>query len=406
VPAIADGYSTAGTNGGHSIYANSPDGWGHVSPGNINWHLLQDFASVALNELSIIGKQITTSFYGTAPKRSYWNGCSTGGRQGLMLAQRFPDAFDGIVAIAPAINWARLLVGAMWPQQYMRQIDFFPLPCELDYVYEAVLEACDGIDGVEDGIISSPSECNFDPESLVGKEFSCNGTTKTFAPQTAAIAEEFWRGAVDPAGRYSWYGLYPGTEFFNRSGLAGTICQNSSQSSCTGRFEGYFEQWTRYYVMKDADFDVLSLTEEDFFNVMRKSIQEFDSVIGTADPDLSQFHKRGGKMITWHGLTDQLISPNGTVEYYERVMDVHPDAHDFYRYFEAPGVAHCSGGPGPRPRDDLGAVVKWVEEGEAPDVLEAISPAGDGTVRNLCPYPSRQVYVGGDPKSKDSFACE
>jgi hypothetical protein len=326
-----------------------------------------------------------------------------------MLAQRYPDAFDGIVAVAPAINWARMLPGAMWPQQYMKNIDFFPLPCELDFVNAAVVEACDGLDGVVDGIISLPGRCDFDPEVLDGKEFNCNGTTKPFAPQTAAIAKEFWRGPLDPRGRYSWYGLYTGAPFFNATngnGIGGTVCQNSSESSCSGIYEGYGEQWTRYFVKKDADFDVLSLTPEEFFINIHKSAQEYDSIIGTADPDLYEFHKRGGKMITWHGLTDQLISPNGTVEYYKRVMEVHPDASDFYRYFEAPGVAHCSGGPGLRPSDTLGSVVKWVEEGVAPDVLEAVSQAGDGTVRNLCPFPQVQMYVGGDPKSPQSFNCQ
>ncbi|SMR55985.1 unnamed protein product [Zymoseptoria tritici ST99CH_3D1] len=225
----------------------------------------------------------------------------------------------------------------MWTQQFMKNIKFYPLPCELEHVNAALLEACDGMDGVEDGIISLPGLCDFDPEVLIGQQYNCNGTMKTFAPQTAAIAKEFWTGPKDPNGRYSWYGLTPGADFFTfdnattGNGGAGTVCQNASETSCMGIVEGYGEQWTRYFVEKDAEFDVLRLTVEDFFNNIHKSVQEYDSIIGTTDPDLSEFHKRRGKMITWHGLTDQLIPPNVTKEYYERVMDVLPNVHDFYR---------------------------------------------------------------------------
>ncbi|KAG8624634.1 hypothetical protein KVT40_007701 [Elsinoe batatas] len=136
--------------------------------------------------------------------------------------------------------------------------------------------------------------------------------------------------------------------------------------------------------------------------------------MGTSDPNLHEFKKQGGKMITWHGLADQLIFPNGTRDYYERVTEAVPDVQDFYRFFEAPGVAHCSGGPGPQPRNELQALVDWVENGIAPETLVTVNSTLNGVVpgpgqalptRNICAWPERQKYVGGDPAVTTSFSC-
>lgn len=147
---VAKGYAAATTDGGHSSPSifSSAEPWAQVSPGNVNLYLLQNYTSVALNDLAIIGKAITTSFYSQAPQFSYWDGCSGGGRQGLMIAQRYPTTFDGILAAAPAINWAQFIVSEYWPQVVMNEMREHPTICELDAITGAAVSACDGLDGV------------------------------------------------------------------------------------------------------------------------------------------------------------------------------------------------------------------------------------------------------------------
>ncbi|EME84719.1 uncharacterized protein MYCFIDRAFT_42031 [Pseudocercospora fijiensis CIRAD86] len=407
--AVSQGFSVARTDGGHDLNTRSdPEWWALDSPGNVDLSLLQNFASLALNDLANIGKQITANFYGTPAKKSYWNGCSTGGRQGIMLAQRYPDAFDGVLAIAPAINWAHFLVAMYWPQQVMNQLGYYPPPCVLEAINQFAIEACDTLDGVADGIISDPRVCDFDATTAVGKSVSCNGTQVSISKEVAIIANATWSGARDPSGRYNWYGLAKGTPFYNASatdGLVGTDCTDSSASSCSGAPSSYSRDWIKYFIYKDPNFSVENMTDAEFFATMHKSVQEYESVISASDPDLSSFKKRGGKMITWHGLSDQLIFPGGTVEYYEKVRKLDPAVKDFYRFFEAPGVEHCSGGIGPLPSGALSDLIRWVEEEEVPETLLAVDQNGAEMRRRLCLWPKKQEYVGGDPDQEESFTC-
>ena len=399
-PAVGQGYAAAETDGGHTELNGSAASWALDSPGNVNLNLLQDFASVALNDMTIIGKAVTASFYGRPPTHSYWNGCSTGGRQGLMLAQRYPDAYDGILALAPAINWVKFLPAEFWPQQVMKQLRYHPLPCELEVLRAAAIEACDGIDGVKDGVISLPGSCDFDARTQIGKAFDCNGANMTITSAVAEIANAAWTGPRGPNGTFLWYGLSKDAAL---SGLANTSCTSPNQSSCTGAPFSIAEEWLRYFIAKDPTFPTQNLSSAEYLTFFHRSVQEYQSTIDTADPDLSAFRAQGGKMLTWHGLADQLIFPNGTTDYYNRVLALDSQAGDFYRFFEAPGTAHCEAGVGPYPNDTLAALVRWVEDGRAPETLTAVGR--DGTVRGLCPYPLVQRYVGGDPKVPGSFTC-
>lgn len=187
--AVGEGYSTVSTDAGlgSQVY---PTDWALLSPGNVNLYLLQDLASVSLNDMAIIGKAVTASFYGEAPKYSYFSGCSQGGRQGMMLAQRYPDAFDGIAASAPAINWSNFVFSDYWPSLVMRLLGEFPPACEFDAISAAALHACDGLDGVVDGIIADIDACCFNPTSMVGKTINCstlNGVPRTISSAAAII---------------------------------------------------------------------------------------------------------------------------------------------------------------------------------------------------------------------------
>jgi hypothetical protein len=208
VSAVHDGYSAASTDGGHpseTADIAAPAHWALLSPGNLNLPLLQDFAAVALADMTLLGQAITESYYGEKPAYSYWTGCSTGGRQGLMLAQRYPDLYDGIVALAPAINWDTFLVTEYWPQQIMNQLGMYPPPCELKAYTKA---------------------CNFDPFSMVGKTFSCDDSEELkFTSEGAQVAEAAWSGLIDSSGKQQWYGLSKDAPL---SGIAGTNGTSSS----------------------------------------------------------------------------------------------------------------------------------------------------------------------------------
>jgi hypothetical protein len=165
-----------------------------------------------------------------------------------------------------------------------------------------------------------------------------------------------------------------------------------------------FGNWLKYLVAKDSSFSTGSMTQEEFFDGLRSSNVDYSGILGTNDPDLSNFKAKGGKMITWHGMADEAIPPLGTIAYYEEVLKNDPKAHDFYRFFEAPGVGHCYGGLGPIPNGAMSQLLEWVESGHAPAVLHA-TKGSNNTARDLCPYPLQQKYIGGDPRNATSFTC-
>lgn len=408
---IAGNYSVASTDGGHSESAIHPT-WGLASPGHVDYHLLQDYASVALSDMTIIGKAITQSFYGKAPSYSYWIGCGTGGRQGLMLAQRYPDLYNGVVAAAPAINWDSLTVAEYWAQHVMNQIDVHPPACELDAFTKAAISACDGFDGVIDGIIANETGCHFDPHSVVGKTFLCNSTeSMKFTSGGAHIVEAAWTGPVDATGTRQWYGLNHDANL--AAGLVGTT--TIANGTRTGAPYSIATDWINYFVEKDANFLDVKISNAEYFDILHESQNQYAGIIGTSDANLAAFNASGGKLITWHGLADQLIPPEGSVDYYKRVTQQMPDVQDFYRLFLAPGVGNCGNGTGPTPAGGLEAVVEWVEQGPAPSTLPTINFTDTGPIipgqepilsRYICAWPLVQKYIGGDLSNASSFSCE
>jgi Tannase and feruloyl esterase len=298
--AISEGYATLTTNGGLPTFW--PDDWALLSPGNVNMYLLQDFASVSLNDAALIGKSVIESFYGEPPKYSYWSGCSAGGRQGIMLAQRYPTAFDGIAAAAPAVNWAELFVAAHYPQQVMNELGIYPHPCELDALTLAAIKACDGNDGIIDGVVSDPDSCIFDPFSLVGNDLECGfaGAPKTISKAAAIVADAAWTGPKSSNGSLLWYSAGFEANMTGPASLAGTVC--SDDGTCGGHSLQLFTDWIRLYVKKDPWFDFTKMSRKDYEGVFRASVRDYSSIIGTNWPDLSEFDEAGGKMITYHGL--------------------------------------------------------------------------------------------------------
>lgn len=409
LPAVRANYSAAETDSGHSEMAFfNATSWGLLSEGNVNQYLLLDFASRSIHDMTVIGKAITASFYGAPAKKSYWSGCSTGGRQGLAEAQMYPKDYDGILAAAPAINWSPFTLAQQWPYVVLLNEPNTPEQCDFDFVNAEALAFCDPLDGLVDGIIGAPGLClkKFNPYSLINKSYTCDATsqTKTFSESTALIVQKIWNGPTNTAGKSLWYGILPGTNF---STLANT--NTTSPGTTVPLPFPISDSWVSNFLYKIANYDTSRVTYAEFERLFNASSMQYDSVMGTSNPDLSAFKANGGKMITWQGLADDLIMPNGTMQYYDRVTSSVPNVTDFYRVFFAPGVGHCQGGIGPIPKDPLRALVDWVEQGIAPDTLLSTSPYPiNGTIRHqgLCPYPFVSKYMGaGDPAVAEAYEC-
>ncbi|KAH7303832.1 Tannase/feruloyl esterase [Stachybotrys elegans] len=390
--ALSTGYATSTTDGGFG-HSQTPIPWALLSPGNVNLYALQNMGSVTLRDQAMIAKALIRSFYGQPPEFSYFNGCSHGGRQGYQLAQRYPDAYDGIAASAPAIYWSQFLHAMLWPQVVMKSLGQYPRGCELDYIQSAVISLCDDKDGVSDGIIMDPDACEFEPSSLIGTSFYCREIESDMAISEAAatVAAGFQRGARGPNDEFLWHGPNWGsnstTTIFGTPGLAATLCENST---CSGLPFPFGLWWAGLFIDKDPNFDFASLTAKRFAEQFHLGFQEYTSIIGTTDPDLTLFQRAGGKMVTYHGLNDELTPSKGTRDYYEAVTKITPDVHSFYRFFEVPGLGHCYGGNGGQPTRLFEALRAWVEEGIAPqNVVIDVPGNGSREERVICPYPQK-----------------
>ncbi|KAI7181875.1 hypothetical protein D0869_11918 [Hortaea werneckii] len=411
------GYACGATDAGHnttSAASGNASEWALRSPGVVNQELLLNFARRSLHDMTVMGKAVTEAFYGKSIQKSYWSGCSTGGRQGLAFAQYYPEDYDGILATAPAIQWNDFLPAELWPYVVQNVEGYTVSACEFEVALTAAIDACDGLDGVHDGVISAPGICNFKASSIAGKQHSCshNNATAEFSKTAAKIIDMIWEGPISSEGERLWFGLTKGTNFSGLSPEAEDGAEGPQPFEITA-------SWAKNFLAKNLGYDLTNLDYDNFPNVRTESKLQYDSIIGTASPDLRRFRDYGGKMITWHGLADQLIFPQGSIYYYNRVKDVIPDVQGFYRQFYAPGVGHCRGGIGPIPVDPLLTLRAWVENGTAPEILPAasvyelngdVSAVVDGGIarrQNLCAYPEVSEYKGaGDPASADSYRCK
>jgi Tannase and feruloyl esterase len=398
VVAVKGGYVGAATDAGVGANPLDVSGWALTPAGNVNTPLLTNFASRSLHDMAVVGKDVTKKFYHRAANYSYWNGCSTGGRQGYEEAQDYPTDFDGILAKAPAVNWDRFAVATLWSQAVFNEEKVQPSPCELEAFNTEATKACDALDGVEDGIIDNPQECHWDARRLVGKKIVCDGTEITISNAVADAVNKIWAGPVSTTGKKLWYGANKGASF--------------AYLATPGAPFFVADAWVKYFVTQNPSFDTTKLTYTSFEQLFRSSQKQFNDIIGTDDPDLSKFARAGGKLLSWHGQADQLVPTQGTVDYRERVNQTfggNNRVDDFYRLFLLPGVVHCGGGTGPQVTDDaaLGALVNWVEQGQAPATLPAsITTDGKTITRDVCRYPMVARYTGhGDTASAANYRC-
>jgi feruloyl esterase len=394
----AQGYAAGATDTGHEGGSGS---FALDSNGRLNWQSIRNNAHLGIHEMTVTGKALTQALYGVAPRYAYFNGCSTGGRQGLMEVQRYPQDYNGVVSAAPAINWSRFIPQELWGVVLMNAAGN-PIPaCKLAAATSAAIATCDGIDGVKDGVIEDPKRCTYDPKPLVG---SSAGECGTFTEADVNLIRRMWEGPRREDGGFLWYGLPRGADLNALWGSRGDPLRPQAFVISL--------DWFRYFLTQDPKLDWSTITPAAYERLFDQSVEQFSAVIGTDNPDLTAFRDRGGKAIVWHGWADQLISADGTVDYYTRVqqrMGGPKKTSEFIRLFMAPGVGHCGGGAGPAPSGQLQALLAWVEEGKAPETLPAARRDQSGAVtrsRPLCAYPLVAKYKGsGSTDEAVSFTC-
>ena len=395
---VAQGYAAGATDTGHEGGSGS---FALDTNGKLNWQAIRDNGHIGIHEMTVTGKALTEALYGVAPRYSYFNGCSTGGRQGLMEAQRYPQDYNGIVSGAPAINWPKLMMQSLWGS-VQENAAGNPVPtCKLAAATTAAISACDATDGVKDGVIEDPTRCNFDPKSLLGIQA---GDCGAFTQADVDIIKKLWQGPTREDGSFIWYGQPPGADL---AALAATRGTPLAAQGFT-----FTVDWLRYWITQNPQFDWKTITPAAYQHFWDQSVEQYGLVIGTDNPDLSAFRDHGGKLIVWHGWADQLITAQGTIDYYKRVlqqMGGRDKTSEFLRLFLAPGVGHCAGGAGPAPSGQLEALLAWVEEGKAPDTLPAVRRDQTGAVsrsRPLCQYPLVAKYKGnGTTDEAANFVC-
>lgn len=404
-PAVANGFAAASTDAGVGSNPQDPSTWALTETGDVNLGLLTNFASRSVYEMAALGKAVTQSFYGTKPT-SYWNGCSTGGRQGLVAAQQYPEVFDGILVGAPAIYWPTYVMAELWPQVVMKEAGAFPSQQELNAVVEAAVEACDETDGVKDGVITEPEKCGFDPASAVGKK-NFEGQEIEITSTTAEIVKKIWEGPVID-GQKLWYGLPIGSPL-------DTLANTTMEQGARQGFPFFVpETWAKFFLKKDSDFQTSTIVSKQLKDLFFESQIQYDGLFNNANPDLSSLQRSGGKLLVWHGAADQIIFPQGTTQYRKQVEDVMGGAaqvDEFFRYFLAPGVDHCGLGQtfGAKPNNSpFEALIAWVENSIAPTEIVGETPpnAPLNFTRKICSYPLVPRYSGqGDVNSAKSFEC-
>jgi feruloyl esterase len=381
--ALRHGYATSSTDTGH-VGGSASFAMGHPEK-------VVDYAYRSEHEMVLKSKAVIEAFYGSAPKVSYWNGCSAGGRQALKEAQMFPADFDGIIAGSPALDWSGRSAQAVRIAQLLEADAMRLTPAQLQRLHGAVVAACDAGDGLKDGLVSNPASCKFDPATI-----QC---TDSSGPDCLRVRQvEIVRAIYSPleAGSRTIPGLAYGSES-NWTDLGW------SQSARATGLDHY-----RYLVYNDPAWQIANFDPRaDPAKLESGSSGEIDA----RNPDLRAFFARGGKLLMYHGWADPQISPFASAGYYEQVRSTMRGTNiaDSYRLFMAPGMAHCGGGEGPNSFDKIGTLEEWVERGHAPDQIVA-SHAKAGAVdrtRPLCPYPQIAIYNGS--RSIDeatSFVCK
>jgi feruloyl esterase len=396
--AMRRGFAQAVTNTGHDS-RDEP-----LATFAVNRQKLLDYAFRSLHVTAEAGKRITEAYYGVKPTRSYFYGCSTGGRQALILAQRFPDDFDGIVAGAPVLDFTGTMVSFACTAQALNAA---PIPyAKLAVLAARIYTLCDDKDGLKDGLIDDPRRCDFQPSRDLPRCAEGSTDTACFTEAQIGTLEKIY-GDIKSQGRRIFPGWPVGSEIAGADGRSGWdqwIVRESPEKTIAYTFaESFFRHMA--FPRKEQGMDLLEFDVE-------KDAPRLDwirHILDATNPDLTAFRDRKGRMLMYFGWADQALNAQMGVDYYESVLQkMGRGTTDFFRLFMQPGVFHCGGGVGPGSFEPLLEVVDWVEKGKAPDRIVAARVVDGKTLRTrpLCPYPQTAKYKGsGSIDDATNFDC-
>ena len=397
------GYATVATDTGHSSPGIRAEWAYHQPERRINYGYL------GVHRTAEAAKVLLRAYYNSQPNYSYFVGCSNGGHQALMEAQRFPLDFDGIVSGAPANDFTGVMAAGAYNLQRI-----FPDPKDLanpvitlenqQLLQSTILEKCDKLDGIQDGVLDDPRECSFKVSDLPVCPGGKSGTHCVTVAQREAI-RSIYEGPRNSQGRI-FFGMPFGGEAEERAWQNWITGPNRSLMDEYGEpsaWFGFATQGFKYLMMGDPDWNYVNYDFESF----EKDSAHLASWLDATSTDLSGLKNADSKLILWHGWSDAALTALGSIDYFEQVEQRDPQVRNYFCFFLMPGVFHCASGPGPDRVDWVDAIEQWVEHGKAPGPLTA-SKVREGRIaaqRPLCIYPERAVYQGGDPNKVSSFVC-
>jgi feruloyl esterase len=383
VTALQEGYATASTDtghkGGNALFAiNHPE-------------KVVDFAYRAVHETTVQAKAMIAKYYDRPARLSYWNGCSTGGRQGLMEAQKYPEDFDAIIAGAPANYQTHLHAWDLSVAVPALKDPAAAVPAtKLAMLNKTAIEACDASDGVKDGLINNPRACKFDPSVLLCK--GADSDSCLTQPQLESVKRAYG-AAKTKSGDVVFPGKEPGSELG-----WGVLAGQTAPGVSVGSFQVAYN---------DANWDAKTF---DLDRDLKMTDEKVGSMINAVNPDLSGFKAHGGKLLLYHGWDDTAISPGNAINYYDSVLKKMGGKQDnWVRLFMAPGMQHCGGGPGPNQINYMAVMERWRENNVAPDTMTAYHVTNNRVdmTRPLCPYPQVATYKAtGSVNDAANFTCK
>ncbi len=463
-PGLALGMAVGESDGALALPPQGWSSWALRAPGHVDLDKLDSLASRAQAQLGSIGAALTENYYQMPPSagqgriaplrerpegslKRYFYGCSTGGRQGHAMAQKYPDLYDGILGMAPAIAWSNYVLGQLWPPMLMHNASYFPSHCEMNAILRDMIVHCDGLDGREDGVLERPELCRatYNATQAVGDQYTCviNGkpSNNRITKQAANLVNALLKGPHNEQGRRLWFGIMAGARMGSEGenpnaptgiALAATEYNPKRQKFEAAPLSGAVE-WLSYFLRKrlDAKPDLGQISIDEYLSLLTQSRLEYDSFLQNTHPDLSAFKARGGKLINWHGEADPILPPENSALYYEKVRrtmfgrssskkglssllptskkptaEEYKGIQSFYRLYFTPGMGHCAVGPDmPNqgvPTNSLRQLVEWVEQGIEPDRLHSRRAAELSDEGEICMWPTRPRRTEGGTK----LVCE
>ncbi len=398
---VHDGYATSGTDTGHKGHGIKAE-WALD-----NMERQVNFGHLAVHRTAVVSRAIIARYYCHDPEYSYFMGCSRGGGQAMMEAQRYPEDFDGIIVGAPAFNWPAMAaefiqnIQAIYPDPNNLSVPVIT-KANLAMLQAAILDQCDEIDGIKDSILNDPEECEFNlstlpvcPDEVIDEE--------CYTPNQIKAIQTVYDGVTKDQAE-----IYPGFPLGGENEPGGWLPwitgpnDGSMELGFPSLQFGFGTEIFKYLVFQDPDLDYSTYDFSDFFKETRYASAYLDAT----SSDYTEFKKRSGKMIIYHGWNDPALSAYATIQHYEAAMMKDPEVKDYIRLFMLPGVLHCGGGPGPDRADWIGLIRDWVENGNAPDrvILSKIKNGEVKMTRPVFPYPRKAIYDGhGDPHLESSF---